>query len=89
MATKVRLTFVDGSDAVVRLSPRALILSERHFGKDMPAIEGTFYAAWAVLAPGVPFDEWLEQIDDFEESKDEDPRTALSATSPLSPSTSE
>lgn len=94
MAAKVQLTFADGAESTVRLSPRALILAERHFGSnganDHP-IEFTFYAAWAVCRPGVDFDEWVDTIEDFEESRDADPPKAAASSelSPPSPSPSE
>lgn len=71
MAKKVRLTFNDGSDpAEIEIRPGLLVQAERRFKGDMPAIEGTLFAAFKGLKPSMPFEQWLDTVDDFEQAED-------------------
>lgn len=72
MATIVKLTYEDGRTEEVKLNPRTMILAERHFKGDAPAIEGTMWAAWNKLGrPGGDFDAWSESVDDIDQSDSE------------------
>ena len=71
MAVKVTVTYEDGHSDEVRVLPIGLVMAERHFKGDLPRIEGTLYAAWATLKPGVAFDAWMENIVDVDETEEQ------------------
>ena len=71
MARKVKLTFNDGQpEAEVEIRPGLLVQAERKFKGDMPPIEGVLFAAYKGLKPAMPFEQWLDTVDDFEQSED-------------------
>lgn len=77
----MKVTYSDDTEVVVRVSPKAQVQFERHFGKSMfdygmsPRQEENFYLAWLALrdakrdAPD-DFDEWLDLIDDVDPVSD-------------------
>jgi hypothetical protein len=52
----------DGHVDEVVLRPLALVAAERHFKGNVPAIEGTLWAAHYLLKPDKTFADWLEGI---------------------------
>lgn len=83
-AAKLTITFTDGRTFQAKMTPKALVLAERHFGANIPNIEGSLYAAWVQDAPGISFDDWLDTIESAEEEgTTADPQEA--APSPVSP----
>lgn len=77
----MKVTHNDGSEVVVRVSPKAQVQFERHFGKSMfdygmrPSQEENFYLTWLAVrdagldAPG-EFEAWLDLIDDVDPVSD-------------------
>lgn len=64
---RIKLTFLDGNTAEAVLNPRILVQVENDLG-GMPPIKGTFYGAWLRLGRPGDFMEWLDTIDDYEET---------------------
>lgn len=75
-APQVKVVYDDGSEELIKLKPRAMIAAERKLGADMGRIEGTMYATWSTIVPGVKFDEWLATVDSIEDVDDPDPTEA-------------
>lgn len=86
MAASIKITYTDGTSTVARMTPKALVIAERHFGKDMPPVESSLYVAWVQAAPGVSFDDWLDTVEDASEEQANPPVAAPSPVSPASPS---
>lgn len=72
MAGRVHLRFEDGAEADVELRMPLMVQTERHFKGDIPAIEGTLWACWKKLAPGMPFEQWMDTVEDMSQTKDDD-----------------
>jgi hypothetical protein len=77
----MKVTYADGTDVIVRVSPVAQVQFERHFRKSMfdygltPTQEENFYLAWLALRDAgkdVPddFDEFLRLLDDVDSVSD-------------------
>lgn len=86
-ASKIRLSFFDGQQHDITVTPRALVAAERRWGDELGRhqIESGFYMAWVSSGmPGGPdgFESWLETIESAEEVAD--PTTAATP-SELSP----
>lgn len=89
------LTYVDGSTAEIRLTPKATIAAERKFGATLAdhGAEASYYMAWFVL--GMPggangFDAWLDGVDGIDGIEEAAPvppaETATEeGSSPISP----
>lgn len=74
MATRIVVTFEDGSSEEVRLTPRAFIEAERKFKGELPAVEGVLYAAWFKLGkPRGHFDTWVDTVDEMSHIEDDAP----------------
>lgn len=72
MAATVTITYEDGRQDAIRILPLGLVAAERHFkGANIPAIEGTLYAAWYLLKPGSDFEEWMSTLVDIDEKGEE------------------
>lgn len=73
MARRVKITFSDGQpDAEVEIRAGLLVQAERKYKGNMPPIEGTLFAAFKGIKPSMPFEQWLDTIDEFEEAAGED-----------------
>lgn len=72
MAVVVTVTYEDGRSDSVRLLPIGLVLAERHFKGALPPMEGSLYATWALLKPGIDFEAWLGTITNATEVAEED-----------------
>ena len=74
MATKLKVSYLDGREVQILASARAQVETERKFGTTEKAqaqqIESSFYLAWASLhyAGQAPekYEEWLDLIADAE-----------------------
>lgn len=67
-AVKMKVDYLDGRSEVVLASPKAQVMTERHFAgiKETQQVEGSFYLAWASLhyagLEPADFEVWLEKI---------------------------
>lgn len=73
MAPKATITFDDGTTAEVVVKPALLVRAERKFKGNIPPIEGVLYACWLKLQPGVPFEQWMDTVDNLDQSEGEAP----------------
>lgn len=76
-APKVKVTYADGREVVVRVSPRAQCMTEEKFGgyEAQYRRRATFFMGWAALScarkdPG-DYETWLDQVDDVEDIVEE------------------
>lgn len=83
MATKIKVTYLDGREDVVVATPRAQVMTERHFAglTDSQAVQTSYYLAWASLHfggkdPG-DFEAWLDRISDCAPEPEKDPDPTL------------
>lgn len=80
MATKLKVTYADGRELEVIASPRAQVMTERHYGgiTETRQVEASYYLAWASLnkagKEAADFDQWLDLIEDVEEGEADEPR---------------
>lgn len=79
MAKKVKLQFVDGTEAEVPVLPFVQIAAERHFKglSDEQGLEQTYWMCWFFLKPGIPFDDWIATVEDIAQPKAEADETPL------------
>lgn len=70
---KMSVYYADGRVANVTLTPRAQVMTERHFGAsllELKTVEQAYYMAWAALtSQGLEthdFEEFLNLVDDVE-----------------------
>lgn len=71
-APVVTVTYEDGTTDTAKLTPRVLVEVERHYNGKIPRMEGTMYGAWHKLGrPGGKFDEWLDTVEEVDESDGE------------------
>lgn len=66
-ASRLKVTYTDGTEFEAKMTPKALVLIERKYGKTWPPIEGSLYAAFLQAGKGGEFDAWLETVEDAEE----------------------
>lgn len=72
-AKKVKVTYSDGREVVVKVTPRAQVNTERHIGGDWShmALLSAYHMAWGALKqedPDLPdFETWLDRVEDVEE----------------------
>jgi len=94
-AKKVKVTYQDGREEVVKVLPRAQVMTEQHFSgfKSENALSATFHLGWAALQVAgketIDFETWLnrvEDVEDFEEPVEPTPEVPSSGTSSDSPS---
>ena len=82
---QMSISYDDGTTVVVAVRPFGIIAAERHFGGDMPQIEGSLYAVWSQLrAAGderaaVDFDEWAQSLVAIDQADTTDPTDAANA----------
>lgn len=79
MALILSVTYEDGNSEDIRIKPAGIVAAERHYGGDMPGIEGTIYAAW--FTKGMPggddgFEAWLNGLADASDHKETSPPLA-------------
>lgn len=80
-AKKVRVTYLDGREEEVKVSPRATVMAEEHCGglKDKNALLFTYYVGWAALhkagKEAADFETWLDTIEDVENIVEDVPPT--------------
>ena len=70
-AKRLTVTYQDGREVLVKASPRAQVMAERHFGRsltDADKVEEMFYLGWcAMTVAGIEhgdFESFLDRIDD-------------------------
>lgn len=74
MATKLKVTYIDGREVDILASARAQVDTERHFKSTDQAqvqqIESSFYLGWASLRhagkESGEFEEWLDKVAEVE-----------------------
>lgn len=92
MATKVKVTYVDGREVVVLVSPRAQVMAEEKFQglSDDVAVRLSYYLAWASLHKAghesADYETWLDLISDAEPAESEPTDPTPGATPPLTES---
>jgi hypothetical protein len=73
MATRLRITYLDGRVVEVVATPRAQIMTEEHLGgiKEANRLHASYYLGWASLhkagKEATEFEKWLDLIDDVDE----------------------
>lgn len=77
MAARVHLRFDGGEEADVELRMPLMVQTERHFKGEIPAIEGTLWACWKKLAPGVPFEQWMDTVEDMKQAEGDEAAVPL------------
>lgn len=70
MASTITLGFGDGTTEQVEVRPALLVKVERHFKGDVPPIEGSLYACWLALRPGIPFEQWMDTVDTIDQGQE-------------------
>ena len=76
MALILSVTYEDGNSEDIRIKPAGIVAAERHYGGDMPGIEGTIYAAWFTKGMPGDFDAWLGSLEDASDHKETSPPLA-------------
>lgn len=72
-AKKVKVTYQDGREVEVKVTPRAQVMAEEYCNgfKQERGVLATFYLGWAALnkagKESMDFETWLDQIDDVED----------------------
>ena len=88
MATKLKVTYVDGREVEVIASPRAQVMTEQFIGGfvDERRVQAGYYLAWASLnkagKEAADYETWLDQVADVEEveNKSTDPTQPAQST---------
>lgn len=86
-AKKLKITYADGREAIVKVTPRAQVDTERHIGGDWArmGILSAYYMGWSALrkldSETPDFETWLDQVDDAEEVDEGKPDPTPSAPS--------
>lgn len=86
-AKKVKVSYNDGREVEVKVTPRAQVETERHIGGDWSrmALLSVYHMAWGALRkedPETPdFETWLDQVDDVEEIEAQKPDPTSEAPS--------
>lgn len=94
MATKLKVTYLDGKVVEVLAPGRAQVLTEQHFKgvSDANAVQSGYFLAWASLRQAgkepAEFEPWLDQVLDVEKLEDEDVDPTREAPLPVSTSSS-
>lgn len=75
---KFDIVLEGGARHTIQMKPKLFVMCERKWGKvdNMPDMESMLYAAWVAMCPGIPFDEWIDTVDEIippESEEDEDP----------------
>lgn len=71
-AVKMKVTYADGRAEVVLASPKAQVMTERHFTgiNETQQVESSFFLAWASLhyagREPAEFEVWLDKIQEVE-----------------------
>lgn len=91
-AKKVKVTYQDGRVEIVKVLPRAQVMTEQHFSgfKTENGIAATFYLGWAALnslkMETLDYETWLDRVDDVEDYEDpEKPDEAIEEVPPTPP----
>ena len=77
-ARTVKVIYVDGREELVKVPPRAQVMTEEHCNglTRERAILFTYYLGWAALnirgMTTLDFETWLDKIDDVEDVEDEE-----------------
>lgn len=71
MATTVTVSYEGDRTETITVLPIGLVIAERHFKGSLPPVEGTLYAAWACLKPGIGFEQWLGSLTAISEKQDD------------------
>lgn len=67
MRRELKVTYEDEREESFALLPFGVVLAERHFDGNVPSIEGTLYAAWAIHKPTDDFEAWCKSLTYFRE----------------------
>jgi hypothetical protein len=96
MATKLKVTYLDGKVVEILAPGRAQVMTEQHFNgvSDANAVQSGYYLAWISLHRAgqepAEFEPWLDQVLEVEKLEDEDvdPTKAVPPPASLSSSAS-
>lgn len=78
-AKKVKVTYLDGREEIVMVTPRANVMTEEYCGgiKQERGILATYYLGWASLNKAgketLDFETWLDKIEDVEDVEEPTP----------------
>lgn len=84
-AVKLKVVYNDGRTVEVLASPRAQVMTERHFGgfADASKVDASYYLAWSSLNKAgqepADYESWLDLITDVDEIKVDEPRPTPAA----------
>lgn len=94
-AKKVKVTYQDGREEIVKILPRVQVMTEEHLKgfTSENVYAATFYLGWAGLHVAgketLDYETWLnriEDVEDYDEPVDPTPEVQSGDTSPGSPS---
>lgn len=84
-AVKLRITYADGRKIEILASPRAQVMTERHFGgfADTTKVDASYYLAWASLNKSgqepAEYESWLDLVAEVDEIEADEPRPTPAA----------
>jgi hypothetical protein len=64
MATKFKITIGDSTE-IYTVKPKHVLRAERDFDEASP-VESTYQLAWLASGTEVPFEEWIDVVDDID-----------------------
>lgn len=62
---KFTVTYEDGNVITYKVKPRHLVAFEDEFGGFTESVKATYTMAWYASGTAVPFDEWLDTVEDI------------------------
>lgn len=68
---KIKVAYDDGTVEVYKVKPRHLVDFEDEYGGFAESAKSAFQLAHIASDSGLPFREWLDTVDDIEQSGDE------------------
>jgi hypothetical protein len=91
-AKKVKVTYQDGREEVVKVLPRAQVMTEQYFSgfKSENGVALTYHLGWAALVvlkkETLDYETWLDRVEDVEDYEDpEQPEEAIEEIPPTPP----
>lgn len=91
-AKKVKVTYQDGREEIVKVLPRAQVMTEQHFSgiKSENLLAVTFHLGWSALVvlkkETNDYETWLDRVEDVEDYEDpEKPEEAIEEIPPTPP----
>jgi hypothetical protein len=79
VATQFKITTDDGGTATYKVKPKHVLKAERQ-GKSEATAESTYWLAWSASGSELPFDEWIDSVDEIEPIFEDDEDEAVPPT---------